>query len=499
MRKNGPGGRRPFRPATRLVIGIFWIPMVAFGACGNDARPTEPDLPPPPDLPTPPAADADRIRPYEENPFYWQYKGEPVLLLGGSDQDNLFNHPDLPPDGLEAHLDLLVSVGGNYVRNTMSSRDDGNLWPFARTADGRYDLDEWDEAYWQRLEDFLEMTHERDIVVQIEVWDRFDFANEPWSRNPFNPLNNINFEPDAIGLPIVVDGHPGERQNPFFRSTPGQEDNTALLSYQEAFVEKLLSVSLPHPHVLYTVSNETNESPAWSAYWADFIRERASEAGQPAQITEMWDAWDLADPAHAHTFDDPDRYTFVDISQNNHQEGQVHWDNAQGQRERIADSPRPMNNVKIYGGPRHGGSFEEGTRKFWRNVLGGMASARFHRPGPQGYGNGLNELARAHIRSMRMLTEEMDVFTAGPRNDLVSDRGDDEAYLMAEVGEAYALYFTDGGSVVLDFQEASGAFSLRWLDVLESSWGADGESTGGEFVRVTAPGRGPWVALLRRR
>jgi hypothetical protein len=36
-----------------------------------------------------------------------------VLLLGGSDQDNLFNHPELPPDGLAAHLDRLVAAGGN--------------------------------------------------------------------------------------------------------------------------------------------------------------------------------------------------------------------------------------------------------------------------------------------------------------------------------------------------------------------------------------------------
>jgi len=31
--------------------------------------------------------DADRIKPYVENPRYWQYKGEPVLLLGGSTVD----------------------------------------------------------------------------------------------------------------------------------------------------------------------------------------------------------------------------------------------------------------------------------------------------------------------------------------------------------------------------------------------------------------------------
>lgn len=33
------------------------------------------------------ADDPDRLQPYAANPFYWQYKGHPVLLLGGSDSD----------------------------------------------------------------------------------------------------------------------------------------------------------------------------------------------------------------------------------------------------------------------------------------------------------------------------------------------------------------------------------------------------------------------------
>ena len=47
----------------------------------------------------------DRIQPYDQNPFYWQHKGRPVLLIGGSVEDNLFQIPNL-----EAHLDLLKSL-----------------------------------------------------------------------------------------------------------------------------------------------------------------------------------------------------------------------------------------------------------------------------------------------------------------------------------------------------------------------------------------------------
>ena len=34
--------------------------------------------------------DKNRIRLYLRNPRYWQYKSKPVLLLGGTDDDNLF-------------------------------------------------------------------------------------------------------------------------------------------------------------------------------------------------------------------------------------------------------------------------------------------------------------------------------------------------------------------------------------------------------------------------
>ena len=38
------------------------------------------------------------------------------------------------------HLNLLVSVGGNYLRNTMSDRDEGNCYAFKKGTDNKYDL-----------------------------------------------------------------------------------------------------------------------------------------------------------------------------------------------------------------------------------------------------------------------------------------------------------------------------------------------------------------------
>ena len=67
----------------------------------------------------------------EKKPAYWQHKGELVLLLGATGDDNLFQYPDL-----HIHLDSLQSAGGNYIRNTMSDRDPGNARAFGRNAGG---------------------------------------------------------------------------------------------------------------------------------------------------------------------------------------------------------------------------------------------------------------------------------------------------------------------------------------------------------------------------
>ncbi|MEX0744972.1 MAG: hypothetical protein WD118_05170 [Phycisphaeraceae bacterium] len=440
--------------------------------------------------------ETDRLQPWAEDARYWQYRGQPILLIGASNEDNLFNHPELPPDGLAAHLDRMAAVGGNYVRNTMSSRDDGNVWPFARDPQtGLYDLHQLGDAYWHRFEQFLATTAERGIIVQIEVWDRFDFAREPWQNNPFNPKNNVNYTAAVSGLPERIDTHPGQRENPFFRSIPELEDNALIRPFQKAIVQRMLDISLPHDHVIYCISNETNDSEQWSRYWARFLRSAAERHGVGIEVTEMWDMWDMRHAMHARTFDHPDVYSFVDVSQNSHQQGQMQWDRLQWVRQRVADPPRPVNSVKMYGG-HHGGGPDEGQHKLWRNILGGTASARYHRPGG---GMGLNDVTTAHLRSLGMVRERVNLFAMAPANELLIDRNDDEAYLAAEPGRQYVAYFPNGGRVTLDFGDGGGrrSYRMQWLDVLSSDWGEPAEATG-ERVTLEPPDEGPWAIVLVR-
>jgi len=412
------------------------------------------------------------------HPQYWEYNGETVLLLGGSDEDNLFQLP-----GLEAQLDLLASVGGNYVRNTMSSRDPGNVWPFGLDPEtGKYNLNRWNDEYWQRFETFLKLTSEREIFVQIEIWATFDFYRENWDRNPFNPVNNVSYSAYRTKLPEKVETHPTLCENPFFWSVPVHQNNMTLLAYQQRYVDKMLSYSLNYDHVLYCIDNETSVTSEWGRFWSDYIQKKARESGKSVHVTEMWDPWDLNHISHRESFDHPEIYSFVEISQNNHQRGEEQWRNGLFQIERLKKTGnlRPVNNVKTYGasGGQYGGGTHNAIESFLRSTLFGSAAVRFHRP-PAGLG--LSDTARAVIKGVRSATDRMDFFNGAPRNDLLEDRDENEAYCRAIPGKEYLVYFPGQGEVELQLTGPGGRLSINKLEILSGEWSEE------VTIRVSEP------------
>ena len=398
-----------------------------------------------------------------DNPWYWTYKGEPVMLIGGSNEDNLFQSPDYPEQ-----LELLQSLGGNYVRCTMSSRDEANIWAFAKGDDGLYNLREFNPEYWQRFADFLAAADERGIIVQVEVWATFDFYREPWLQNPFNPKNNSTLNPRHTRLPDTVSTHPTFRENPFFWSVPEMDNNTQLLAYQQRFVDRLLDISLKHDNVLYCIDNETSVTATWALFWARYIKAKAKLAGRTVHVTEMWDPHDLDHPDHLTNLFHDDIFTFLDISQNNHKKGQEHYDNGRAYRQKVAalSRPKPLNTVKTYGKDKHGSAID-GVQRFWRSAFLGAASVRFHRPNS---GHGLEPVAQSNIKSMRMLCDVLPFWSATAQPDILINDAPNEVFAIGIPGKAYALYFPDAGAVNLNLPKAD-AITLQWLDIGRSAWG----------------------------
>ena len=141
----------------------------------------------------------------------------------------------------------------------------------------------------------------------------------------------------------------------------------------------------------------------------------------------MWDPWNLDNPMHANTFDHPQTYSFVDISQNNHRSGQKHYDNALKQRRRIAKNPRPMNNVKIYGADQ-----AVLVRQKTASSDSGEAFSPDARPFAsiaQMPGIGCSPKALRMINSAREVTDAIDIVRCTPRPDLL-DRAKLERSLL---------------------------------------------------------------------
>ncbi len=449
------------------------------------------------------ASENQELKPWTKDARYWQYKGEPILLLGGSKTDHLFL-----ADNLLAHLNEIQEVGGNYVRNTMSQREDIHLKPYALQNDGTFNLDQWNTDYWSRFENMLKWTNERNIIVQIEVWDRFDYSRDFWDISPWNPGMNSNYSYEETGLSEVYPKHPSSDEHPFFHSIPGMPRYYPKLDkirgYQEAFVSKMLSYSLKYDNVLYCMNNETTTPIAWGQYWIDFIQAKAAEKGVQIYTTDMFDDAHLGEKAMSTPtiFKNGQYYQFADISQvNSRNFDDDHWQTLLYLLSKVNETfKRPSNHTKIYGGGYKSfgtGGQEDGVERFWRNILAGSASSRFHRPDS---GNGLNEKAKASIKAMRLLESKIKLWNIEPQMQLLTERLPNEAYVSGEPGKQYVVYFPYGGSIGLDLSRFPEEFQLQWISITEGNWLTKSLEIilGGKIITVTAPFKGGWAAVITK-
>jgi len=217
-------------------------------------------------------------------------------------------------------------------------------------------------------------------------------------------------------------------------------------------------------------------------------------------LTEMWDAHDLHDEEHERTYRRPDLFAFFDISQNNWQEGQKHYDNTLWIREIVKEygGARPLTNVKVY--HRRSGRRPNnpliGLDRWWQNIWAGCASTRFHRPTG---GTGLNELSQKAIHAARVFTNKFNIFACSPHPELLANREENEAYCLAQPGVVYALYFPKGGEVVLKLENPDVDWKVRWFDPQKAEFLPAEKHSKEELLTLTAPDTlQTWLVLVEK-
>jgi hypothetical protein len=155
------------------------------------------------------AGGAEPVRAHPDNPHYYLFRGKPTVLITsaehyGAVMNRAFDYT--------AYLDALKSHGLNYTRiypaalveapgffhleNTLAPSPGNLIQPWTRSqtpgyrgGGNRFDLNQWDPAYFARLKDFLTQADARDIVVEICFYNAQ--YRQAWPFSPMYWENNI--------------------------------------------------------------------------------------------------------------------------------------------------------------------------------------------------------------------------------------------------------------------------------------------------------------------
>ncbi|WP_411029991.1 hypothetical protein [Spongiimicrobium sp. 3-5] len=476
----------------------------------------------------------------DEHVGYWEYKNKPVLLIGGWNHGHnpFLDHDTQDGGGYEDTsttleivnaLDELVKAGGNLIRCVLDPGVGAGRqgFDFCKKIDGKYNLSNMEGPYWERLDFFLKECQKRNIIVGIEVWDRFDWydgGHKGWQVSPFNPINNVNYTTRNTGLAHSYPGKGDNSENPFGKTTPRQsyylQANTEkriqldeIRNYQEKFVDRLLDVTLQYDNLIYSANNEVrHQESAWGEYWINYMKKIAAKKKLKIYCTDMF--WDLVHLPDSSSYDyllkNVQIYDYFDISQisaqfipNNTSErerGEKHWQMVRYATTKALEVNRLTHMNKIYGSVSKTasvmGSDNNAIEEFWRGLIAGVAGARFHRPES---GLGLSPKSKKSLQSVRLVEEKLKFWEVVSKQHLISEVEPDEAYVAAKLGEKYLIFFTNGGAVKLDLSRyKSTDFSFYWINIDKAIIQHEGSLKGGDHRYISAPSNGHWAAIVVR-
>ncbi|GMW02168.1 MAG: hypothetical protein AMXMBFR84_33040 [Candidatus Hydrogenedentota bacterium] len=149
---------------------------------------------------------------HPDNPHYFLYEGKPTILITSAEHYGAVLNMDFDYvrylKELESHhLNLTRTFSGTYrefpgdfgiTDNTLAPKPMRYLAPWARSntpgaSDGgnKYDLSQWNPAYFERLRDFLAEAERRGVVVELTLFCTI-YKNAQWEASPMNAANNIN-------------------------------------------------------------------------------------------------------------------------------------------------------------------------------------------------------------------------------------------------------------------------------------------------------------------
>jgi hypothetical protein len=219
---------------------------------------------------------------HPDNPHYFIYQGKTTMLITSGEHygaviNSSLNYKKYLGVLQQSHLNLTRIFSGSYYEgkyedapeNTLAIRPEKLLVPWARSnvpgyinGGNKFDLNKWDNSYFERLKNFCKEASEKGIVVEI-VFFSANYSPSNWKNSPLNRHNNINLEKDVP-------------YNEIFLSS-----NKKLIDYQLAMVRKIVKEVNAFDNVYFEICNEP--------YWLKGIPEVDSSIHEQQVTPEIYE------------------------------------------------------------------------------------------------------------------------------------------------------------------------------------------------------------------
>jgi hypothetical protein len=193
---------------------------------------------------------------HPDNPHYFFFRGKPLAIISSGEHYGAVINPDFD---YVKYLTTLQKEGMPYTRlfagtyfeksgsfgiekNTLAPAYGKALLPWKRSNEpgavaggNKFDLDKWDESYFDRLKSFISEASDRGIIVEISLFSSiYDF----WDIQVWNPRNNINIRENVSKQSVQT------------------LNNGSVLKYQEMLVRKIVRELNVFDNTIFEIQNE---------------------------------------------------------------------------------------------------------------------------------------------------------------------------------------------------------------------------------------------------
>jgi hypothetical protein len=386
-----------------------------------------------------------------------------------------------------------VARNHNFFRlwraeNARGGEPSDNFWftpmPYIRSGqccafDGgnKFDLSQFNQAYFNRLRQRVIEAGNRGIYVSIMLFDGWSVesklpSHQPWRGHPYNLSNNIN-------------NINGDTNSDHQGSETHTLANPTITALQEAYVRKVIDTVNDLDNVLYEISNESRfDSVAWQYHMINYIKTyEASQAKQhPVGMTFLY-------PGGSNTdlFNSPADWISPNGDINNPPV-------ATGSKVILADTDHLCG---ICGNRQWTWkSFTRGENPIFMDPYGPESTGRGT---PGGYDpNNPNDVSlRLNLGYIRSYAARMNLAAMTPTsNTSLCSTG----YCLRNAvmsGAEYLAYLPSGGSITINLSATAGTLSVEWFNPTNGNTVAGGTVNGGANRQFTAPFGGDAVLYLK--